>query len=363
MRYLNFMTVRGRFARLRTGVKAGAHLLPLIGTMLMPLHEAAAHGAVGFPIARQYECRLSEDYWNGAGGIKHDDCRAAYVAAGNSPYPFQQWNEVSANPVGQGENVADLMKAVPDGLLCAGGDREKRGLDTATNWRKTRVVPRNGRIDVIWENTQYHNPARMRIYISKPSYVPARASLRWEDLQTIYDQDAPEPTPANGGGHLPGTIGTFYHLSVPIPPGRTGDAVIYSYWQRKDAGNEGFFNCSDVTIAPDEGSSGFPWVENGAYPGSEMQPAAYQQVRFRVMGGGARGAEVVDLHYPITTRNSDAKVWATELAIRLNSQYAEYVRIGVRSAGTISFDSKNIAANKVWLKAGYSSAMSIVGGN
>ena len=181
-------------------------------------------------------------------GIPQSDCRAAYKAGGQSAYPFTQWNQVSANPANQGASLADLKRAIPDGLLCAGGDRQKAGLDLpAANWRKTVLSPVNGHIQLTWENTMAHTPSHMRVYISKASYDPSKA-LRWEDLDLIYDAPTPALIPADGTAHLPGDVQSFYKLDVTLPAGRTGDAVLYSYWQREDSGNEGFFGCSDVRI-------------------------------------------------------------------------------------------------------------------
>jgi chitin-binding protein len=238
---------RGRF---KARTLHGLLLLASTAAMLAPVQEAFAHGAVGFPIARQYQCRLEGGYWypQDGSGIPQSDCRAAYQKGGNSATPFTQWNQVSANPVGQGDNLAELERAVPDGFLCAGGDRQKTGLDLpAANWRKTLLNPVNGHIQVQWEATMLHSPSRMRVYISKTSYDPTKA-LRWEDLDLIYDQPTPAAVPANGGGLLPGDIQGFYQLDVTLPKGRTGDAVLFNYWQRVDSGNEGFFGCSDVKI-------------------------------------------------------------------------------------------------------------------
>ncbi|CAJ3072059.1 chitin binding domain-containing protein [Burkholderia pseudomallei] len=350
-------------ARAALTLGAAATLTASFAALLAPMN-ADAHGAVGFPIARQYQCRLEGGYWDPPNGsaIPHDDCRAAYRAGNNSAYPFTQWNEVSANPVGQGNDLAQLKAAVPDGLLCAGGDTSKAGLDKApaSVWRKTQLTPNNGHIELQWENTTAHNPARMRVFISKPSYDPSRP-LRWDDLQQIYDAPAPAPVPANGAGHLPGSIQSFYKLDVTLPAGRTGDAVLYSYWQRIDAGNEGFFNCSDVTIAADERASGFPWVAARAFVEPGIAPRAGQQVRFRVMINDARGAEVVDVRQPITPYNAERSVWAKQIADQVNGRYGNIAKIGVRSGNTIYFDATNLDANKVWLQPNYSSALSIVG--
>ncbi|QAU24056.1 chitin-binding protein [Dyella sp. M7H15-1] len=358
-----------RRSRLRTPWRCLALFWLLVltaSTLVIPMRQAVAHGAVGFPISRQYQCRLEGNYWGDPGQVPSADCRQAYIEGGgpgSGHYPFQQWNELSANPVGWGNDQAELEKAVPDGLLCAAGDLRKAGLDktSATLWRKTKVTPKNGKIDVVWENTQDHNPAKMRIYLSKPSYDPSKP-LHWADLQKIYDESAPAPIPANGAGHLPGDIRSFYVLHVPIPAGRTGDAVLYSYWQREDAGNEGFFNCSDVSIQPDEDTPSFPWFEERPYLPHGFAPKVSDQVRFRVMGGSPRGPEVVDVHHPITPANLDPSVWAKELADILNTRYRQHVQIGVRVGDTIHYDPSQIEANGVWLKTNYSSAMSIVNG-
>lgn len=244
------MSIRSHFQDTKsTKLSQMLALLPIcVSAFVANIQESHAHGAVGSPIARQYQCRLEGGYWNNT--IPNADCRAAYQNGGNSAYPFTQWNELTANPSGQGNDLEKLLEAVPDGLLCAGGDNKKSGLDVpAVAWRKTPVTPVNGKIDVTWENTRSHTPSWMRIYLSKPNYNPQQP-LRWTDLEKIYDAPSPTPSPADRNGHLPGTITSFYKLSVSLPAGRTGDAVLYSYWQRQDAGNEGFFNCSDITILP-----------------------------------------------------------------------------------------------------------------
>lgn len=326
--------------------------------------DAMAHGAVGVPIARQYQCRLDGgyDYPPDGSGIHADGCRTTYQRGYNSSYPFLQWNEVAANPEGQGSNQQELEMAVPNGLLCAGGDPKKAGLDLAPAalWPKTTVTPKQGKIEVRWDNTQAHNPAVMRIYLSKQSYDLSQP-LKWSDLDKIYEASAPEPDPAHGEGHLPG-VTTFYHLSVPIPRDRHGPAVLFSYWQRIDSSNEGFFNCSDINIVRAETEGGFPWIDAARYVDLGFSPKIGESVRFRVMGGSARGDEVVDVQHTITARNLSPMIWAQELANILNSQYGAVVQIGVRSGNYIQYVEGDLTVNRVWLKPGYSSAMNIVGG-
>lgn len=355
--------------------ESGALVLSLaVGTAIVPLQNAQAHGAVAKPIARQYQCFIDRGYDDpGNITIPRPDCRAAYHAVPNEGhYPFQQWNEVAANPHNQGQDMADVRRAVPDGLLCAGGDPRKRGLDqVATPWAPQMAkLDAQGRLEVRWDLTQPHNPAVLRVFLSKPSYDGSRA-LRWDDLEEVYNAPAPAPAPANP----PGMPHPTYTIKVPIPAGREGKAVLYNYWQRQDAGNEGFFNCSDINIDRNGGGDpGFPWIEEKPYlPG--FTPKAGDSVRFRVMGGDAgsaertSGIERVDITWPINAANAANHVWAGELAEKLNNDHALHVRIGVlqggaRSRGTqkakeIVFDRVNLATNRIWLKDGYSSAFSL----
>ena len=355
---------QGHQRRAHTWVYSMCRILGIILLLCIGIQNAAAHGAVGVPIARQYQCRIERGYdWPPDGAnIPHPDCRMAYQRGGNSAFPFQQWNEINADVPGWGNNQDELEKAVPNGLICAAGKRQSEGLDLtpASLWRKTQVVPTDGKIEVRWDNTQAHNPARMRVYLSKTSYNPSQP-LRWIDLDKIYDEPAPDPVPANGSGRLSDAT-SFYRLNVPVPAGRTGDAVLVSYWQRQDTGDEGFINCSDITIGAGTVDPGFPWLDSAPYLESGFAPKVGDTVRFRVMGGNARGAEVVDVHHPITETNHPPTVWAKELADDLNRRYGSYVQIGVRSGNAIQYNAADLAANRVWLKSGYSSAMGIING-
>lgn len=345
----------------------------MVGAAILPMRDAQAHGAVAKPIARQYQCFIDRGYDDPDNiAIPRADCRAAYNAVSQEGhYPFQQWNEVAANPRNQGQDMADVKQAVPDGLLCAGGDPRKRGLDqVVTPWAPHKAqLDSQGRLEVRWDLTQPHNPAVLRVFLSKASYDGSRA-LRWEDLEEVYNAPAPAPEPSNP----PGKPHPTYTIKVPIPAGREGRAVLYNYWQRQDAGNEGFFNCSDIDIDRSGGDPGFPWIEEKPYlPG--FIPTVGDTTRFRVMGGDAgsterkTGIERVDVTWPITDANVANHVWARELAEKLINDHALHVRIGVlqesaRNRGKpkakdIVFDTANLAANRIWLKDGYSSAFSL----
>ncbi|CNI66688.1 lytic polysaccharide monooxygenase [Yersinia pekkanenii] len=328
--------------------------------VMLPVNNAEAHGAVGFPIARQYQCHIEQGYWNNPADVPSADCRQAIINGqqfDNPQLPFTQWNELSANPSNP-NSEASVRAVVPNGLLCAGGDPQKGALDSVptTMWRKTDVTPEKGTIQLRWDLTTPHNPAQMKIYLSKASYDPTQP-LRWEDLTLIHDALAPA---AASGALANGTNGNIYLIDIPIPEDRTGNAIIYSYWQRDDAGNEGFFNCSDINIIKGS-TSNFPWISNSTFVTPGISPAVNDQIRFRVMGG-AQGLESVDTQLLITAQNQAQGVWSQELAATLNNKYSTVVKIGVRSGDEINYNNSNTDVNRVWLRSGYSSAMSLIAG-
>ncbi|QQX83964.1 lytic polysaccharide monooxygenase [Cupriavidus necator] len=225
--------------------------LLLLGGALVAT-PARAHGVVEFPIARQLKCFQDGGFWYPAdgSGVPNAACREAFRRSG--AYPFQQWNEITGFPQDY-NSQASVEQAIKDGTLCSGGDPRKAGLDVrSTQWHKTPIKPQNGKIRVMFYATAAHNPSFVRIYLTKASYVHGEP-LRWTDLEQIYAGAAPAPQTIGGK--------RYYVYDVPIPAGRTGNAVLYLRWQRQDAGREGFYNCSDVTIESAAGvpTDGFPW--------------------------------------------------------------------------------------------------------
>jgi len=317
-------------------------------------NQAHAHGAVAYPVSRQYQCYKEGGFWYPAdgSGIPNAGCRAGFQAVSdNQVYPYQQWNEVSANPADY-HSMDSIKKAVPDGLLCAGGDQKKKGLDVpqSAGWHKTSVKAGQS-IEMIWDATAPHNPSYLTVYITKPGWSPAKP-LRWDDLVRIYRENAPQPVPG-------GTV-RQYKYRIPMPSGRTGSAMLYSIWQREDAGREGFYNCSDISF----GGDSFPWTEERAFVTSGFAPKVGDSVRFRVLDSKARGgSEVVDVKLPIDQQNVQPKAWSKELASKLASEHSDKVKIGKRSGDQIVYEPENIFENAVWLVGDhYSSSMSILAG-
>ena len=107
------------------------------------------------------------------------------------------------------------------------------------DWYRTVVAPENGQIQLDYVLTQDHLPSFFEFYLSKPTYQGDRP-LTWDDLELVEKVTDPAQYHLPDGG---------YRLPVAIPQGRVGDAVIYTRWQRMDGAGEGFYACSDVTIA------------------------------------------------------------------------------------------------------------------
>lgn len=70
--------------------------------------------------------------------VPNAGCRASLQIS--QQYPFVQWPEVAANPEHPDDDQS-VKLAVPDGSLCAAGDKRKIGLDAPQNagWKMTDV--------------------------------------------------------------------------------------------------------------------------------------------------------------------------------------------------------------------------------
>lgn len=343
---------------------------PLIGCALAAMFLAPtfawSHGAVDIPIARQVKCKVVGGYWSAedGSGIADAGCRAAALTF-NTPaeraYQMDQWNEVAKLIAAPGYNDQDQVQAaVPDGSLCSAGDPKKAGLDVASqSWYKTSVVPKNGKIAMRLIGTAPHVPSFVKVYITKPGYTNAE-SLKWSDLTLIHEEEFNVArTDWSSPSTIPGASG-FFQFDVPVPNGQTGNAVLYTHWQRIDPAGEGFYNCSDINI---EGQTNpFPWFDKGTFVPADITPKDGDTVRFRVLGHAPSANEVVDIKVPITASNVAPAVWGKQLADQLASS-ANIIKVGVRSGDSIAFDAGKIHDNLIYLaNEKDSTAMSISSG-
>lgn len=198
--------------------------------MLAPL-ASQAHGSLEVPLSRERHC-LAELRKNSDKPIS-EACTAAFQKTGTGP--FYDW---TANL--HGGHIEDQSKTIPNGLLCAGGNQNRAGLDVPGNWTTTKIAPdANGKYVAKYLQTAGHMTQYFRTYLTKDSYDFSRP-MTWDDMILVGDT-----------GKLPNPgSNTITNLELKIPAGMTGRRVMYTAWQRDPADNaETFYACADVVIA------------------------------------------------------------------------------------------------------------------
>lgn len=311
-----------------------------VATVLCTLPtQLSAHGYNDSPKSRQAFCEEQGGYWWPADGanIPNLACRAAFLQSGH--YPFTQKPEFAAN-VPDYFNQAAVEATVADGSLCAGGDANKAGIDIpSADWPHTEVTPdANGNIRLRYSADTPHNPSFWKIYLSNPGFDTATEVLKWSDLTKVQEH-----------GDIPVVIGSdnkrYYEMDVAIPADRSGDAILFSRWQREDAGGEGFYNCSDIIIKND-GSTPTDWFPVSYYLKQGQIAAAGDVVRARVFS--ATGQELVNQVLDVSASNLNT--WQQDLATQITTDHSAVVAIGVKdSKDAIAFDATNLATNQVWV--------------
>ncbi|NVJ57687.1 MAG: lytic polysaccharide monooxygenase, partial [Vibrionaceae bacterium] len=208
-------------------------LLSLSALAALSSFNANAHGWVEFPNARQNICYLDGGFWTNE--IPNPACQAAYDESG--AHPFVQRSEISAN-VANYRDISHVQAVVRDGELCSAGDASKSGLNIPSPyWQRTNVtLDANNQIELAFYGKAPHNPSYWEFYLTKPTY-DATQPLTWNDLELI-----------DTAGDVIIGEDKRYRMTVTFPANRSGDAILYTRWQRVDAGGEGFYNCSDITL-------------------------------------------------------------------------------------------------------------------
>jgi len=302
---------------------------------------AHAHGYTTYPSARQQTCKNDGGYWwpTDGSGIPNAACRAAFLESGN--HPFQQSNQFAVLTP-DFNNQQAVQNNIQDGTLCAAGLPNNAGMDIVSpDWQKTRIaLNAEGKFKYTYRATAAHSPHFWKFYLTKPGFNPNTDTLTWDALELIQEHG----NIAVDRGH--------YEMEIQIPAGRSGDAILYTHWQRIDPAGEGFYNCSDITLV----GNGEPvdpvdpvatWHALDAFVDNGFVVNAQDQVWFRVFS--AAGQEVVFEKQAITAANATSEAWADALAQQVNDQHAAIVQIGVRdAAGNIAYDPQDLYANKVW---------------
>lgn len=267
-----------------------------------------AHGAVDIPVSRQVHCYTLPNFW---GGTNDPACKAMHEESGT--YPGQQWNEVAKlikSKDGYDYNdQSTVEKLIPDGQLCSAADPLKSGLNLPlATWDKTTITPKNGTMEVRIIGTAPHVPSFVKIYLSKPGYNAATTKLKWSDLDLIHEEQITVAR-TDWGSQPPKIAGAngYFKFNVAIPTGRSGDAVLYTRWQRIDPDGEGFYNCSDITIAG--GGTPDPLHDLGPFIGPAMdrlKPG--DSVRLRIMDDTPAAKEIVDITHKVDQSNLNPNV-------------------------------------------------------
>ncbi|MEI8607591.1 lytic polysaccharide monooxygenase [Pseudoalteromonas sp. B160] len=306
---------------------------------IMPA-QVNAHGYMDSPKARQAFCQADGGYWWPEDGtnIPNLACRAAFLESGT--VQFVQDIEFSVNTPDY-LNQAAVEAKVPNGSLCAGGDNAKRGMDLPSpHWQRSDVVPNaNGEIQIRYLAATPHNPSFWQFYLTKPSFNAATDVLTWADLELVQQHENIDVIKDTDGKR-------YYEMNVAIPQGRSGDAILYSRWQRIDVVGEGFYNCSDINIVTDAGPTGpSVWSSVGYFVRQGQSAIAGDTVWARLFD--ENGQEVINQQLKVTAANQAS--WQQALAQQLNLDYAHLVQIGVQNqAGDVVYNSTDVLTNQVY---------------
>ncbi|CAL9607020.1 lytic polysaccharide monooxygenase auxiliary activity family 9 protein [Streptomyces sp. enrichment culture] len=201
--------------------------LALTGLSAAP---AAAHGSMGDPVSRVFQC-----FGEGPESPKSEACKAAVAAGGTQA--LYDWNGVRIGDAG-----GRHQELIPDGKLCSAGNEAFKGLDLArADWPATSVS--GGEHTFKYRVTAPHK-GTFTVYITKPGYDPSQP-LAWDDLDLANPvATATDPAAADG----------FYTFSGTLPD-RSGQQLLYAIWQRSDS-PEAFYSCSDVTFGGAQAGGG-----------------------------------------------------------------------------------------------------------
>lgn len=215
-------------ARRKAAVAAvGLTPLALTGLAAAP---AAAHGSMGDPVSRVFQC-----FAEGPESPKSEACKAAVAAGGTQA--LYDWNGVRIGDAG-----GRHQELIPDGKLCSAGNEAFKGLDLArADWPATSVS--SGEHTFKYRVTAPHK-GTFTVYITKPGYDPSQPPA-WDDL----DLANPVATSTD-----PAAVDGFYTFSGTLPE-RSGQQLLYAVWQRSDS-PEAFYSCSDVTFGGAQAGGG-----------------------------------------------------------------------------------------------------------
>ncbi|MGW5123374.1 lytic polysaccharide monooxygenase [Streptomyces sp. NPDC004069] len=224
-----------RRSRLLSVAAAFATLLAALGLTLLGQGRAEAHGVAMMPGSRTYLCYVDGRTATGSLDPTNPACRDALNKSGATPL-YNWFAVLDSNAGGRNDGY------VPDGTLCSAGDRSPYDFSAynaaRADWPRTHLT--SGSTMELQYSNWAHHPGDFRVYLTKPGWSPT-SQLRWADLDLIQTVSNP---PQVGS---PGTDGGHYYWNLPLPSGRSGDALLFIQWVRSDS-QENFFSCSDIAF-------------------------------------------------------------------------------------------------------------------
>ena len=270
-----------------------------------PIQSAHAHGWVEYPEARQSICYEEGGLWDGV--PPNAACAQAKSISGN--YPFVQRNEFAIN-IDNYNDIESVKAAIPDGTLCYANDAQKKGMGAEhSGWTRTSI--QSGTLELVFNATAPHNPSFWEFYLTKPG-VDTSLPLTWGDLELIQEY-----------GNITVDSDKKYRMDISIPADRTGDAILYTRWQRDDAAGEGFYNCSDITIAGDTPpvDPDTPYLKQGeAFIPSDVlvsTPELGELVNYKVFNDNG----VIHASFSVEITEENKADWDRLLASQVNGYY------------------------------------------
>lgn len=303
-------------------LRANFYFVVFFVVLLPSTSDVFAHGSMVVPESRVYSC-----YRNNPENPIDSACLAAKNVAG--PQAFYDWNGINqANANGNHRAV------VPDGQLCAGGQRKFSGLNLARpDWQATPIMPKaNGTFDFEFWATAPHATRDWIFFVTRQGYR-GNSPLKWGDVTEFCRL-----------GSIPLSQGSRYIMNCPLPP-VSGKHVIYTTWQRADSA-EAFYTCTDVVLNNNRNSS---WIsEVPLRARSNLSEGSIVILRFFNRDGN----DIENVQYIVGAGSTSAKDWALGFAKAVNSQ-SQYARIGILNLDSDVITPKNSAAtNLVYIKSG-----------
>jgi predicted carbohydrate-binding protein with CBM5 and CBM33 domain len=184
-----------------------------------------AHGSMGDPISRVYDCYLQDPE-------SPDTVACSDVIESSGTQPLYDWNEINISNAG-----GNHQAIIPDGQLCSAGREKYAAFDEPrTDWART-VLPDGGPYTFLYSAYVPHNQGYFELWVTNDGYDPTQP-LTWADIEQFAVVNEPP------------VVGGYYEMTVDLPEGKSGHHVIYSIWQRNDS-QEAFYACSDVWFGSD----------------------------------------------------------------------------------------------------------------